>query len=173
MPSKIKALFLDRDGIINEDRKYPYRPQDIVFIPAVFNVCKAALEKGYILVVTTNQAGIAKGYYTEKDVQELHVWMTAKFREKGIEITKFYYCPFHKDGVVERYKKDSDLRKPKPGMYFEAARELNIDLSSSIMVGDKQSDRIELPGLKCYIIKSQYSPDNFDFESLDQVITIL
>jgi len=168
-----KALFLDRDGIINEDRKYPYRSQDIVFIPAIFNVCKVALQKGYILVVTTNQAGIAKGLFTEQDVQSLHAWMSDQFSEKGIKITKFYYCPFHKNGIVEQYKRDSDFRKPKPGMYIQAARELNIDLSESVMIGDKQSDRIELPNLKCYIIKSQYSPDNFDFESLDQVTAIL
>src|SRR5271157_5466371 len=145
MPEKKKALFLDRDGIINEDSDYPHKPEQIVFNPFIFQFCRAALAKGYIIVVVTNQAGIAKGKFTEADVQALHQWMGERFAEKGIRVAGFYYCPFHKDGTVASYRQDSDFRKPGPGMFLEAARDLNIDLSTSVMIGDKQSDRIRLP----------------------------
>jgi D-glycero-D-manno-heptose 1,7-bisphosphate phosphatase len=170
---KKKALFLDRDGIVNEDREYPHKPDDIAFFPAIFDICKAAIEKGYLIVVVTNQAGIAKGYFTEDDVNALHKWMAMRFLEKGISIAGFYYCPFHKDGVLEAYKRTSYCRKPKPGMFLNAAKDLNIDLSQSIMIGDKQSDRIELPELKCYIVKSRYAFDNYDFETVEEIKNIL
>jgi D-glycero-D-manno-heptose 1,7-bisphosphate phosphatase len=173
VPRKNKALFLDRDGIVNEDKEYPHRAEDIVFIPAIFDVCKAAVEKGYLIVVVTNQAGVAKGLFTEEQVQSLHQWMSGKFHERGITVAGFYYCPFHQNGVVEEYKRASFCRKPKPGMFLNAAKDLDIDLARSIMIGDKQSDRIELPELKCYIIKSQYSVDNYDFETVGQVKEIL
>jgi D-glycero-D-manno-heptose 1,7-bisphosphate phosphatase len=173
MQLKNKALFLDRDGVVNEDSEYPYKPEQIVFTPAIFNVCKDALKKGYLIVITTNQAGVAKGRFTEDDVRTLHQWMNSRFEEKGISIAGFYYCPFHKNGIIDRYKKDSDCRKPKPGMFLQAASELDIDLAQSIMIGDKHSDRIEIPDLKCYIIKSRYSNDSYDFEHLEQVINVL
>jgi D-glycero-D-manno-heptose 1,7-bisphosphate phosphatase len=173
MPEKKKALFLDRDGIINEDSAYPHRPEHIIFNPAIFDLCRTALGKGYIIVVVTNQAGVAKGKFTEADVRSLHAWMGERFSEKGIPIAGFYYCPFHKDGTVEAYRKDSDCRKPRPGMFIAAAHDLGIDLSKSIMIGDKQSDRIELPGLKSYIVKSRYSGSGFDFETLEQATLVL
>jgi len=93
---KKKALFLDRDGVINEDSEYPHKPEHIVFKPAVFDLCRAALEKGYIIVVVTNQAGVAKGRFTEADVQSLHAWMAQRFLEKGIPIAGFITAPFIK-----------------------------------------------------------------------------
>ena len=168
-----KALFLDRDGIINEDTGYPHKPEQIVFKDGIFSFCKKAVAKGYILVVITNQAGIAKGHFTEQDVRHLHDWMSNKFREQGITIAGFYYCPFHKDGVLSRYKKDSNHRKPKPGMIIKAADDLGIDVGNSKVVGDKLSDRIELEGLQSIIVKSTYVPDGFDAETLDEVLTML
>jgi D-glycero-D-manno-heptose 1,7-bisphosphate phosphatase len=173
MPEKKKALFLDRDGIINEDSEYPHRPEHIVFNPYIFEFCRAALAKEYVIVVVTNQAGVAKGKFTENDVRALHRWMGERFAEKGIPIAGFYYCPFHKDGTVEAYRQDSDCRKPRPGMFVAAAHDLDIDLSRSVMIGDKQSDRIELPELKSYVVKSRYSGPNFDFETLEQAASVL
>ena len=172
-PQKKKALFLDRDGIINKDWDYPHKPEHIEFFPAVFELCRAAIEKGYIIVVVTNQAGVAKGYFTENEVMSLHEWMKGQFRQRGIDIAGFYYCPFHKNGVVEAYAKESFCRKPKPGMFLNAAKDLNIDLSASVMIGDKQSDRIELPELKSYVIKSKYAIDKYDFETLEEAVKIL
>jgi D-glycero-D-manno-heptose 1,7-bisphosphate phosphatase len=168
-----KALFLDRDGIINVDTKYLHRTEDVVFIDGIFELCRIAQQKGYLLIVVTNQAGIARGYFNEDDVKNLHGWMKQKFAEKGITLTAFYYSPYHPDGVIEEYKRDSDCRKPKPGLFIKASEEHNINISQSLMVGDKQSDRIELPGLKSVMIKSRYSKENYDFENILDVIKIL
>ena len=164
-----KALFLDRDGVINVDKAYPYKPEDIVFNEDVFDLCRKAIEKKYLIVVVTNQAGVAKGYFTEDDVIRLHDWMRGEFRKKGVEIAGFYYCTYHKNGTVENYRMDSNCRKPRPGMFFQAAKDLDIFLSQSLMVGDKESDRIQIPGLKCIIIKSNYVPEGFDVENIKDV----
>lgn len=168
-----KALFLDRDGIINEDTKYLHKAEDVVFTDGIFELCNAAQQKGYLLIVVTNQAGIARGYFTEEDVITLHDWMKKQFAEKGILISDFYYSPYHPSGVIESYKKDSNCRKPKPGLFIQAVKDHNIDINQSLMVGDKQSDRIQLEGLKSVVIKSRYSPENYDFEKLIDVVGIL
>jgi len=168
-----KALFLDRDGVINEDTHYPHKPEHIIFKPGIFDFCRAAAARGYILVVVTNQAGVAKGRFTEQDVCALHLWMKRQFADRGIDIAGFYYCPYHKNAAVPEYRRDSDSRKPKPGMFLAAARELGIDLRYSIMVGDKPSDRIELPEMKSYIIKGRGDQTEFDFEKLEDVLSVL
>ncbi|MBD3244039.1 MAG: HAD-IIIA family hydrolase [Chitinivibrionales bacterium] len=168
-----RALFLDRDGVINEDTGYPHRPDQIVFMPGIFAFCRAAREKGYVPVVVTNQAGVARGKFTEDAVGELHRWMQQRFAEHGVALAGFYYCPFHRDGVVEKYRRESVDRKPGPGMFLRAARELGIDLAASVMVGDKPSDRIELPGLRCIILQSKYTGNDFDARSLDEVLALL
>lgn len=164
-----KALFLDRDGIINIDTRYLHKAEDVVFVDGIFELCRIAQEKGYLIIVVTNQAGIAKGYFTEDDVNVFHKWMTERFAEKDIVITAFYYSPYHKDGAVERYRRDSDCRKPKPGMFLKAAREYDIEIAASIMVGDKDSDRIELAGLKCIVVKSKYVETGYDVLSIKDV----
>ena len=168
-----RALFLDRDGVINEDTAYPHKPEHITFRKGIFKFCKTALKKGYIIVVVSNQAGVAKGYYSEDDVIALHKWMNSKFREQGIEIAGFYYCPYHIDGTVPEYKKYSANRKPKPGMFLQASKDLGIDIKNSIMVGDKLTDRIELEDLKSIIIKSKYTGNNYDVESIKEAEKIL
>jgi len=164
-----KALFLDRDGVINEDSGYPYKPEQIIFRDGIFDFCGAALNKGYILVVVTNQGGIAKGYYTEADVVALHTWMGDRFRDQGIAIAGFYYCPFRPDGVIPEYTKESFMRKPKPGMILQAAQDLNIDIAQSLMLGDKPTDRIELKELKSIIIKGKYSEREYDVTGFEEV----
>ena len=164
-----KALFLDRDGVINEDVAYPHKPEQIVFVNGIFDLCKKAIDKDYCIVVVTNQAGVAKGYFTEEDVQKLHEWMKEQFAARGISIAGFYYCPFHKNASIERYRADSNDRKPKPGLFIKAAEELKIDLSRSLMVGDKKSDRIELPQLRSIVIKSKYISEGYDIENLKDV----
>lgn len=169
-----KALFLDRDGVINEDTAYPFKPEQIKFKKDIFQFCKIAVSKGYIIVIVTNQSGIAKGYFTEKDVEHLHDWMTEEFKNQGILIAKIYYSPYHKEGVVPRYRKDSILRKPRPGMIIKAAKELNIDITKSFMVGDKHSDRIDLPSLRSIIIKSNYTENGlFDVDDLMSIIPMI
>lgn len=173
MISGKRALFLDRDGVINEDVKYPHRPDQIRFKDGIFTFCKVALQKGYLLIVVTNQAGVAKGYFTEEDVRKLHAWMSDQFLQRGIAITAFYYCPYHAEGKIPEYRKDSNWRKPNPGMILQAVEDHSIDLGVSLVVGDKPSDRIKLPQLKSIILKSEYTGDDFDVESLQEIEKIL
>ncbi|MGZ3756172.1 MAG: D-glycero-beta-D-manno-heptose 1,7-bisphosphate 7-phosphatase [Mucilaginibacter sp.] len=130
-----KAIFLDRDGVINIEKNYVYRISDFEFIAGIFDLCRKYQKEGYLIVVITNQAGIARGYYTEADFFELTDWMLAEFTKQGISISKVYFCPHHPDFTGE-----CDCRKPNPGMILQAAKEFNIDLSASVLIGDKDSD---------------------------------
>ena len=170
---KNKALFLDRDGIVNKDVRYAHKPEQIQFCDGIFDLCKAAVQKGYLIIIVTNQAGVAKGHFLENDVHVLHQWIKEQFEQQKIEIRAFYYCPYHVDGIIKKYKKDSDCRKPKPGMFLQAAAEHSIDIAQSFMVGDKSSDRIQLEELRCVIVKSNYIPEGYDVLTIRDVIPLL
>ena len=129
------ALFLDRDGVVNVEKNYLHRIEDFEFIPGVFDSCRHLRSRGYALVVVTNQAGIARGYYTEADYQALTAWMTAQFAEQGAPLDGVYHCPHHPE-----FSGPCSCRKPEPGMLLRAAAELELDLPGSILVGDKESD---------------------------------
>ena len=128
-----KALFLDRDGVINEDAGYVYRREDFVFKEGIFEALREFAKSGYALVVVTNQSGIGRGYYTLEQFDELCKFMLGEFEKEGVKIDKIYFCPHAPETLC-------DCRKPKPGMLLNAANELNIDLARSIMIGDKDSD---------------------------------
>ena len=130
-----KALFLDRDGVINVEKDYLYKIEDFEFIDGIFELCHHFLDQGYLIVVVTNQSGIARKYYTEDEFDHLTTWMIKEFDKHNIKITKVYFCPHHPDISGE-----CSCRKPKPGMLLEAAKEFSIDLKHSIMVGDKERD---------------------------------
>jgi D-glycero-D-manno-heptose 1,7-bisphosphate phosphatase len=134
------ALFLDRDGVINVDHAYVHRPEHFEFIDGIFDLVTAANRAGYLVVVVTNQAGIGRGYYSEADFHALTDWMCSEFARRGGRIDAVYFCPYHPEHGVGQYKRESEYRKPGPGMLLQAAREHGIDLSASIMVGDKISD---------------------------------
>jgi D-glycero-D-manno-heptose 1,7-bisphosphate phosphatase len=135
-----KALFLDRDGVINVEKNYVYRIEDFEFIPGIFELCTLAQQLGYRLVVITNQAGIARGLYSEADFQHLTDWMLGEFQSRGIMIDRVYHCPYHPTAGVGEYRRDSFHRKPNPGMILDARDALGLDLSRSVLVGDKDSD---------------------------------
>src|SRR5208283_4548155 len=137
-----KAVFLDRDGVINIERCYVHCREDFHFQKGIFELCRAAQAQGYLLVVVTNQAGIARGFYTESEFLELTEWMVQKFAEQQIQIARVYYCPYHPIHGVGEYKYDSPDRKPKPGMLLRARDDFNLDLSSSVLVGDNLSDML-------------------------------
>jgi len=130
-----KALFLDRDGVINVEKDYLYKIEDFEFIDGIFDLCKYYRDKGYLIVIVTNQSGIARDYYTEKDFSILTTWMLDKFTSNGIDIHKVYYCPHHPSISGE-----CTCRKPNPGMLLEAKNEFNINMSLSIIIGDKERD---------------------------------
>lgn len=137
-----KALFLDRDGIINMDSGYVSKIEDFIFMDGIFSLCKKAVLKDYLLIVVTNQAGIARGYYTEEDFFLLNEWMQSQFIKQNVTINKVYFCPFHPDGVIKEYKSDSECRKPNPGMFLTAKKDFGIDMRRSVLLGDKESDVI-------------------------------
>ncbi|WP_449246858.1 D-glycero-alpha-D-manno-heptose-1,7-bisphosphate 7-phosphatase [Desulfarculus baarsii] len=137
---RCKALFLDRDGVINIDIGYVFIPQDFVFIDGIFELCLAAVKKDYLLIVVTNQAGIGRGYYTEADFHHATKWMREAFAKNGIGISGVYFCPFHPEYGLGKYKLDAACRKPSPGMILQAALEHNINLQNSMLIGDKPSD---------------------------------
>ena len=130
-----KALFLDRDGVINVDYNYVYKIDEFEFVDGIFELCKQKQDEGYLIFVITNQAGIARGFYTEADFSKLTTWMCERFKAKGVIITKVYFCPHHPDFNIS-----CECRKPNPGMILQAQREFNIDLKNSLLIGDKQSD---------------------------------
>ena len=139
-PRPRRAVFLDRDGVINEEKSYVYRTEDFEFVEGVFELCRLFEAQGYLLVVVTNQAGIGRGLYTEDDFSVLTAWMIGQFRAAGVSIAAVYYCPFHPQHGTGDYRRESHDRKPNPGMILRARDELGIDLSRSILIGDKESD---------------------------------
>lgn len=130
-----KALFLDRDGVINIEKNYLYKISEFEFMDGIFDVCRYFQRLDYFIVVITNQAGIARGLYTEDDFIKLNNWMIGEFKSNNVNITKVYYCPHHPEFGVE-----CECRKPRPGMILRAKAEIGIDLQNSILVGDKISD---------------------------------
>jgi len=140
LTKKQPAIFIDRDGVINVDHGYVGKVDDFHFINGVINACKNLKEKGYLLVVITNQSGIARGYYTETQFNLLTQWMDWSFANEGVELDGIYYCPHHYQEGIGEYKIECDCRKPKPGLIVNAAAELNLDLSRSILVGDTVTD---------------------------------
>jgi D-glycero-D-manno-heptose 1,7-bisphosphate phosphatase len=137
---KNKALFLDRDGIINVDKNYAFKISDIDFLPDIFDLVAIAQSQHFIIVVITNQSGIGRGLYSIEDFQIVTDWIAGQFASKGLEISATYYCPHHPTEGKVPYRKVCECRKPKPGLILRASLDLDIEISSSIFVGDNDSD---------------------------------
>lgn len=135
-----KALFLDRDGVVNVDHGYLYKSEQFEFIDGVFEACKAFQDAGFDIVIVTNQSGIGRGYYTEQDFHALTKWMVKEFAKQGVDILDVQFCPHHPEKAIAKYLQDCECRKPAPGMLLKAINEFGIDPKASIMVGDKSSD---------------------------------
>ncbi len=134
------ALFLDRDGVVNHEVGFLYRSADVRFLDGIFPLCRTAQQLGYRLVVVTNQSGIARGLYTTAQFEELMTWMRARLAEEGVTLTAVYHCPYHPEHGQGEFRREHEDRKPSPGMLLRAAREHGIDLTRSILVGDRCSD---------------------------------
>lgn len=134
------ALFLDRDGVINVDHGYVHRIDQFDFLPGIFELAQFAVERGWPIVVVTNQGGIGRGLYSEADHQALSQWMCDRFACERAPITRVYHCPYHPTLGVGAYRADHAWRKPNPGMILQAACDLDLDLSRSSLIGDRTSD---------------------------------
>ncbi len=137
-----KALFLDRDGVINVDHGYVFDPKDIDFMPGIFALTQAFRKAGYLVIVVTNQSGIGRGYYSEQQFASLTQWMREQFQQQGSDLDDVYFCPHHPSKAKGTYQQLCDCRKPNPGMLVQAITKHNIDPSVSVMVGDKLSDML-------------------------------
>lgn len=151
-----KALFLDRDGIINVDKSYVFKFSDIEWMDGIVDIIKKAKSENYLVIVLTNQSGVDRGYYQESDIEKLHQEMSKYLYEKGAIVDDWFYC----------VSLDSFDRKPNPGMMIKARDKFNIDLSKSIMIGDKESDVLNIEGPKYLIVKGKYPLENLSGKAI-------
>ena len=134
------AVFLDRDGVLNADNGYVHRPDQVNWIAGAQDAVRRLNDLGYRVIVVTNQAGVAHGYYQEDDIVALHSWMQDQLANRGAFIDAFYYCMHHPDACVEKFRGDHVNRKPGPGMILQALSDLAIRKDQSFLIGDKRSD---------------------------------
>lgn len=169
-----RALFLDRDGVININHGYVHTVEKFEFIDGIFDLVRTAHANNLKVVVITNQAGIGRGFYSEYQFHELTSWMCKEFMNASAPIDKVYFSPFHPTEGLGKYKKDDFSRKPNPGMILQAQQELGLDLENSILIGDKGSD-IQAgiaAGLGLNILFSQERPPELTSQVYTKVATL-
>jgi D-glycero-D-manno-heptose 1,7-bisphosphate phosphatase len=161
-----KAIFLDRDGTINEEMGYINHPSRLVIFPFVAESIRLIREAGYKAVVITNQAGIARGYFKESVLQEVHARMNRILKEQGAELDGLYFCPHHPTEGAAPYRMDCNCRKPKPGMVLQAQKDLNINLEESWMIGDRYKDIVfaQKLGLQSAMVKTGYGLGEYTYQ---------
>lgn len=135
-----RVIFLDRDGTINEEVNYLYRPEDMRLLPGVADAIRLFKEHGCRIVVVSNQAGVARGYYSESEVDVLHGYMNGLLKEQGVEIDYFFYCPHHPEHGIGKYRRQCHCRKPETGLLEMAEQYIRVDKARSWMIGDKLID---------------------------------
>jgi len=176
-----RAVFLDRDGTLIENRGYICSFREVRFFDDIVKGLRLIRSLGYLTVVVTNQSAVARGICTESQVRALHRDMNRYLQIHGVGIHGFYYCPYHREGTVDRYRKESGERKPRPGMLIRAGRDLGIDLETSYMVGDDARDMEAGRAAGCRTIlvrsgagtKSQESSGGIGGEAADHVVKSL
>lgn len=148
-----KAIFLDRDGTINEDKGYAYKIEDMEFVNSAVQGLQRIKKLGYKLIIVTNQAGIAKGKFTEEDYFAFRDELQRRLNKEGINIDAEYFCPHHTEGTIEKYKIICNCRKPKSGMLEQAAKDFNLDLKKCWMIGDTELDILTGKNVRCRTIQ--------------------
>jgi D-glycero-D-manno-heptose 1,7-bisphosphate phosphatase len=182
---KNKALILDRDGTINVDKHYLINSADFEFEKFVPEILKSAYQNDYLLIVITNQSGVARGYFTEKAVIELHEFIQQQSKNHGFEFAEFFYCPHHKNGKIQEYAYECNCRKPKTMLLENAIKKYNIDIDRSFVIGDKDADILlgQAVGIKTVLVGTGYGQkyknsklnyDYFieDFSGLPEIIGV-
>jgi D-glycero-D-manno-heptose 1,7-bisphosphate phosphatase len=157
-----KAVFLDRDGTINEEVGYLSDLKQLRLIPGAARAIKRLNDAHFLVVLVTNQSGIARGYFTEAFVQETHVLLRKMLKEQGAHIDAVYYCPHHPKSGESAYTRMCECRKPGIGMIEQAVRDMHIDVRSSYVIGDKWSD-VELgqrAGTRAILVSTGYKADD-------------
>jgi len=165
-----RAVFLDRDGTINVDKNHLYKAEDWEWIPGAEDAIKCFNELGFLVIVATNQSGIARGLYSSEDVNFLHSYVNMLLLRSKAKIDAYYYCPHHPDfGEV----RDCPCRKPKPGMLLKAQQDYNIDLENSFMIGDKSSDILagQAAGATPLLVAAGYGKDELSALKAEKIIT--
>ncbi|MEI6056067.1 MAG: HAD family hydrolase [Lentisphaerota bacterium] len=140
MINKSKACFLDRDGVLIEEKIYLASISDVYIFPETYDALKLLKDDGFKIIVVTNQAGVAKGYYDESTIPMIHEEIDRQLALAGVGVDAYYYCPHHPKGKVQEYAIKCDCRKPAPGMILQAVNNFDIDLAKSFLIGDKMSD---------------------------------
>ncbi len=157
------AVFLDRDGTINYDSDYLCDEAKLELLPGSADGIKLLNDAEFLTIVCTNQSGIARGYFSEDKLQQIHEKLKILLKEKGAFLDEIFYCPHHSDFGNEKYKKDCDCRKPKPGMIYKSLQKYDIDLQKSYVVGDKIADILfgKNLGLKTILVLTGYGQESF------------
>jgi D-glycero-D-manno-heptose 1,7-bisphosphate phosphatase len=139
--TRARAALLDRDGVLNVDHGYTYRPEDLEFVPGAIAAVRRLNQAGWRVIVVTNQAGVARGYYDEAAVEAFHAAMSEGLAREGAHVDAYYYCPFHPEAVVEAYRHaDHPDRKPNPGMLLRALADFGVAPQDALLIGDRESD---------------------------------
>lgn len=156
LANKIKAVFFDRDGVLNVDKDYLHTIEDFEWIDGAKESIVFLTKNNYTVFVVTNQSGIARGFYTVDDMQKLHEYMAAEIKQAGGNIEKFYFCPHLPGGKIKEFAIECDCRKPKPGLLLQALREYAIDKENSFLIGDKPRDveSAAAAGIKGYLYEN-------------------
>ena len=174
----MKIAFLDRDGVINKEVSYLHKIEDFDYAENCIEGLKQLQELAFKIIIVTNQAGIARGYYTEADYLKLTSWYLSDLRGKGIEVLDVFYCPHHPDGSVPLYALECGCRKPSAGMFQMADEKYNVDKAHSIMIGDKLIDidaaiRFGLEPGNCFLVATGHKlPDNIELRVFKDIIAV-